>query len=104
MATQGKMNYGEVRNLANDLLAQAGNMETYFNFIDKEIKKINSGSGIFDGDAAATIVGNFNAFTSKFSLFSDAVRNCGNFVNNAVSTYESVDAEATKATSGLGGN
>ena len=70
----------------------------------KELQKVGSGEGIFDGSAATNVRNQVDSFLGQVQSFSEAVNSCGKFVVSAATTYQEQDAAAQSAFSGLSGN
>lgn len=96
--------YSEVNECGVQLVSLAGTMAENFGVIQEQFNKISSGDGIFDGQAASDIKSQINGFISQLTTFSDAVKSCGEFVQNTVAAYQAVDSAARSAVSGGGSN
>lgn len=84
---KGKVSSAELRNTANTLNTEAGNLEDLLNKVKDEMLKIGN-DDVFAGDAANSLNQEFERLSGKFPEFYQAVESCAKYLNGVADNYD----------------
>ncbi len=92
-----KLSYAEIISIANQLQTKATIMNELLNTkIKQKMNKIGT-DGVWSGEAAMEVKGEFDALSARFDEFVKAVTSCSDYLKKMVENYQSVDKAVNNA-------
>lgn len=85
-----KISYNQVNSMAERLKEASGQMETTLQEITNLLKVVGD-ENTWSGTAAEATKAEFEALSSKFPEFANAIKDCGLYLNQVIANYQAVD-------------
>ncbi len=83
--------YQTLTNTANELNSKAGQMETCLSNVKAQLNQIGN-DDVWASAEASEVRATFDELSNRFNDYSEAVRNCAQFLNNYVADLEKVNS------------